>query len=108
MNIQAFSGPSRTLTGTSTEHSNIERPSYLGKWLTRKKKLNNTLEEIINIDKDLEVYTNHQLSLSNPQVLYKTNVLNFNTQLLRINREEEILVSLNLALISRESSRKIK
>ena len=94
-----------------TEHSNIERPSFLGKWLTKRKKLNNALEEIINIDKDLEVYTNHQLSSLNPQVLYKTNVLNFNTQLSRINREEELLVinePLNLAPIRRESRRKIK
>ena len=95
----------------STEKSFIEKPSFLGRLLARKKKLNNTLEEVVDIDKDLEIYTNHQISLLNLQVLYKTNMLNFSTQFLRINREEEILVTkepVNLRLISKESSRKIR
>ena len=61
------------------------------------------MEDIIDVDKDLEVHTNNQLNLLNPRILYKTNTLNFNTQLLRINREEEILVTtepINLTLIS--------
>ena len=93
MNLQAFSGPNRTLTGITQEKSNIEKPSFLGKFLTKKNKLKNTLEDIIDIDKDLEVYTNNQLNLLNPRVLYKINTLNFNTQLLKINREEELLVT---------------
>ena len=111
MNIQAYSGPSRTFTSITTERSNIKQPSFLGRLLTRKHKLKNTLEEIIDVDKDLEVYTNRQLNLWNPQILYKTNALNLNTQLLRINMEEEILVTtkpINLALVSKESIRKIK
>ena len=107
MNLQAFSGPNRTLTGVTQERSDIEKPSFLGKLLTRKNKLKNTLQDIIDVEKDLEVYTNHQLN----QILYKINALHFNIQLLRINREEEILVTIepiNLALISKESTIKIK
>ena len=47
----------------------------------------------------------------NPRILYKTNTLNFNTQLLSIDREAEILLTpkpINLALVSKESTRKIK
>ena len=91
MSIRAFSGTSRTLTGIIIENSNLSNPSLLGKLIATKNKLNNTLEEVIDVDKDLKIYTNHQL---NSQILYKTNGLNFNTQLLRINREEEILVTI--------------
>ena len=108
MNIQPFSRPSRTIT---TEKSSIGRPSFSERLLASKKKLENTLEEVIDVNRDLDVYTNHQISLLNPQVLYKTNMLSFHTQLLRINREEEILMTkepINLKLISKESSRKIR
>ena len=108
MNIQPFTGPSRTIM---IETSLIGKPSFLERLLVRKKQLNNTLEEIIDIDKNLQIYTYHQINLLNPQVLYKTNMLNFSTQFLRINREEEILVTkelINLILISKKSSRKIR
>ena len=111
MNIQAFSAPSKTLTGVTQERNNIEKPSLLGKLLSRKNKLKSTLEEIIDVEEDLEVDTNNQLNLLNPRILYKTNTLNFSIQLLRINKEEEILVTtepLNLELISKESTQKIK
>ena len=65
----------------------------------------------MDVDRDLALYSNHQLNLLNPQILYRTNVLNFNIQHLRINREEEILVTTepkNLTLVSKESIRKIK
>ena len=70
-----------------------------------------TLEEIIDVDRDLEIYTNHQITLLNPQILYKTPIISFSSQLLRINREEELLVinePVNIRLISKESSRKIR
>ena len=57
MNIQPFSGPSRTIT---TERSSIGRPSFLGRLLSKKRKLENTLEEVIDVNRDLEVYTNHK------------------------------------------------
>ena len=75
------------------------------------KKLELTLEEIIDVDRDLEIYTNHQITLLNPQVLYKTPVISFGSQLLRINREEELLVTTEpvyIRLISKESNRKIR
>ena len=94
MNIRPFSENSRTLTVASRpitrEDNNLSSPSFLGKLITKRNKLNNTLEEVIDIDKDLEFYSNHQLNILNLQILYKTNALNFNTQLLRINKEEEI------------------
>ena len=90
MSLQPFSGTSKTIT---TERSLINKPSFLGKLLARKKKLNATLEEIIDVDRDLEIYTNHQITLLSPQILYKTPVISFNSQLLRINREEELLVT---------------
>ena len=108
MSLQAFTGSSKTIT---SERSLIEKPSFLGRFLARKKKLDITLEELIDVDRDLEIYTNHQITLLNPQILYKTPAISFNTQLLRINREEEILVTtepINLRLISKESSRKIR
>ena len=108
MSIQSFSGPSRTIT---IERSLMGRSSLLGKLLARKKKLETTLEEVIDVERDLEIYTNHQISLLNPQVLYKTPIISFNTQLLRINREEELLVTtdpVNIRLISKKSIRKIR
>ena len=108
MSRQAFNGPSRTIT---SERSLIGKPSFFGKLLAKKKKLEMTLEEIIDVDRDLEIYTNHQVTLLNPQILYKTPVISFNSQLLRINREEELLVTtepVNIRLISKESSRKIR
>ena len=108
MNIQPFSGLSRTIT---TERSSIGRPFVLRRLLAWNMKLESILEEVIDVNRDLDVYTNHQISLLNPQVLYKTNMLSFHTQLLRINREEEILMTkepINLKLISKESSRKIR
>ena len=90
MSLQPFSGNSRTVT---TERSLINKPSFLGKLLARKKKLETILEEIIDVDRALEIYTNHQITLLNPQVLYKTPIINFNSQLLRINREEELLMT---------------
>ena len=56
MNIQTFCGPSRMLTRITTERSNIGNISSLGKLLTRKKKLDNTLAEIIDVGKDFKVY----------------------------------------------------
>ena len=38
-----------------------------------------TLEEIIDVDRDLEIYTKHQITLLNPQILYKTPIINFNS-----------------------------
>ena len=84
MSLQPFSGSSRTVT---TERSLIGKPSFLGKCLAGKKKLDTTLEEIIDVDRDLEIYTNHQITLLHPQILYKTPIISFNSQLLRINRE---------------------
>ena len=59
----------------------------------------------------MELYSNHQINLLNPQILYKTNATNFNTQLLQINREKEIFVTIelkNLTIVKKESIRKIK
>ena len=70
-----------------------------------------TLEEIIDVDRYLEIYTKHQITLLNPQILYKTPIINFNSQLLRINREEELLVTnepVNIRLISKENSKIIR
>ena len=63
MSLQPFSGYSRTIT---TERSPIGKPSILGRLLARKEKLEMTLEELIDIDRDLEIYTNHQITLLNP------------------------------------------
>ena len=107
MSLQSFGGRSRTIT---TERSIIGKSTFLGKLLAWKKRLETSLEEVIDVDHDLKIYTNHQITLLNPQVLYKTPAISFNIQLLRINREEELLVTtepVNIRLISKESSRKI-
>ena len=64
MSLQPFSGPSRTIT---SERSLIGKPSFLRKLLAKKKKLEMTVEEIMDVDRDLEIYTNHQLTLLNPK-----------------------------------------
>ena len=72
--------PSRTLIGITNENSNIEKRSFLERLLTIKKnRLRNTLEEIVDVDKDLEIHTNHQVNLLNSQIIYRINALNFNT-----------------------------
>ena len=79
--------------------------------MARKKKLDTTLKDIIDVDRDLAIYTNHQITSLNPQILYKTPIISFNSHLLRINREEGLLVTtepVNIRLISKESSRKIR
>ena len=95
MNTRPFSKNNRTLIGTSRmitrEENSLSSPCFLGKLTIGKNRLNITLEEVIDVDKDLELYCSHQLNLLNPQILYKTNALNFNTQLLRINRERKNL-----------------
>ena len=68
---------SRTFTGITNENSNIKKPCFLGRLLPRKNKLRNTLK--VDVDKDLELHTNHQINLLNPQILYRSNSLNFNT-----------------------------
>lgn len=115
MNIIPFSGNSVTLASTSRnitkEDSSISKPSFLSRILKNKSKLNVTLEEVVDVEKDLEIYHNHHIELLNPKILYKTGNLSFNSQLLRINREEEILVTTNevrIPLVSLESIRKIK
>ena len=90
MSLQSFSGTGRIVT---TERSLIGKPLFLERLLARKKTLETSLEEIIDVDCDLRIYTNHQITLLNPQVLYKTPIINFNSQLLRINREEELLMT---------------
>ena len=49
MSLQPFNGPSRIIT---TERSIIGKSSLLGKLLARKKKLETTLEEVIDIERD--------------------------------------------------------
>ena len=66
MSGRAFSGTSRTLTEITIENSNLRNLSILGRLITRNNKLNNILEEVIGVDRDLEIYTNHQLNLLNP------------------------------------------
>lgn len=100
MNITLFSGTSRTLASTSRniikEDSYIDKPSFLDRTLKNKNRLSITLEEVIDVEKDLKIYHNHQIELLNPKVLYKTGNLSFNTQVVRItrvvriNREEKI------------------
>ena len=51
MSLQPFGGHSRTIT---TERGLIEKPSFLGRLLARKKKLEMTLEEIVDVNRDLE------------------------------------------------------
>ena len=75
MNNKPFSETSGTLAETSRSitkvENNLSSLSFLGRLLTKKNKLNNALEAIVDIDRDLEIYSNHQLTLLNPKSYIK-------------------------------------
>ena len=60
MSLQPFSGPSRTIT---IERSLIGKLSFLRRLLTRKKKLEMTLGEIIDVDRDSTFLVPNYLSM---------------------------------------------
>lgn len=74
-----------------------------------KEKNNQQLEEIIDTDKDIQIFQQNQLNLLNPKVLYNTNS---KSQLYRHYREEQLSVlgknSVSLPLINAESIKEIK
>ncbi|KAK8957539.1 hypothetical protein KSP39_PZI001120 [Platanthera zijinensis] len=108
MSSQAIATTSRTVT---SENSQVGTPSLLGQLLRHKPKKETVLEEVLDVEQDLVLYNNHQISLLNPKVLYHVGRFNFNTQLLRINREEELLVTNfpnNIKLISQNTISQIK
>ena len=77
------------------EQGNIRGQSFLARMFNRGTP-NNTkraLEEIIDINRDEELFNNYQISMLNPEILYRTRPMNIQTQLIRINREERILVT---------------
>ena len=60
MSLQPFTGHSRTIT---TKRSFIGSPSFLGRLLARKKKLEMTLGEIIDVDRDSTFLVPNYLSM---------------------------------------------
>ena len=75
MNNKPFSETSGTLAETSRSitkvENNLSSLSFLGRLLSKENKLNNALEAIVDIDRDLEIYSNHQLTLLNPKSYIK-------------------------------------
>lgn len=104
-----FTGTSRTI---SKENSRIGEKNFMDKLVGRKSCSDiTTLEEIVDIDKDLEVYNNQEINLLNPRILYHVGRFKSGSSLLKINREEQILVTeraVNLQLVSKQTTREIK
>lgn len=102
MRRRSFSGPSRTLNKTTrVESSLLDR--------IRNNTNRNTqthLEEIVDLDRDLEIYRNNDIILLNPWQLYQVGFLRSNTRLFRSSREESLSVTIEaktLKLITRNS-----
>jgi len=70
------------------------------------------LDEIIDVDRDIEIFKQNKLKLLNPQVLYNTGLFSSTTHLYRHYREEQLSVSENdsesINLISKESIQEIQ
>lgn len=76
--LESFSGPSRVLEGRR----------YDANWLdTLVNKRNNTvsynhhLKDVIDIDKDLTLFSNKQLNILNPKRLYGQELVNFSSSI---------------------------
>jgi len=87
--------------------------NMLARILTRKRQDDNQkLDEIIDIDKDIQIFQQNQLRLLNPKILYNTGYFSNNSQLYRHYREEQLsaigskVATLNL--VNPDSVRQIK
>jgi hypothetical protein len=69
-------------------------------------------DEVIDIDRDVEIFSNNQLSLLNPRVLYKTGQWTFRTGFFRHYRDVKVGCgkneAVNLNLIGPESIRSLR
>ena len=70
------------------------------------------LDELIDVDRDIEIFKQNKLKLLNPQVLYNTGFFSSTAHLYRHYREEQLSVSEddseNINLISKESMQEIQ
>ena len=115
-----FLGRSRTLQESRNSTSNIQSIVTSDSFLNRiiRRGLGSTsnqqiiqLEEEINLDRNIDLYNQHQLDILNPRVLYQTGFRNINTVLIRSSREESLRVidkTVTIDLFSPETIQKIK
>ena len=116
---RSVSGRSRTLQEARNSTSNIQdtitSDNFLNKILNRRPGSSNQqivqLEEEIDLDRNINLYNQHQLDILNPKTLYQTGMLNVNTVLIRSSREESLRVldkTVTIDLFSPETIQKIK
>ena len=115
-----FLGRSRTLQEARNSTSNIQSivtsDSFLNRIIRRGSGSTSNqqiiqLEEEINLDRNIDLYNQHQLDILNPRVLYQTGFRNINTVLIRSSREESLRVidkTITIDLFSPETIQKIK
>lgn len=85
--LQPFSGPSRVLEGRRSYASTSRLENLL---IRRNSLINLRLEEVIDIDKNLSLFSNEQLNLLNPRRLYDQGILSFSTSIFRHRRIEAL------------------
>ena len=113
-------GRSRTIqearNSTSSIQDTITSDSFLNRIIRRGSGSNSSsqtihLEEEIDVDRNINLYNQHQLDILNPRILYQTGIFNINTTLIRSSREESLRVvdkTVTIDLLSPETIQKIK
>ena len=82
-----FTGTPRRLSVDSRTELSTSTP-WVNSILRRTQSTSNTLEELIDVENDLTVFSNDQLSILNPTTLYRSGIFRINTGLYRHHREE--------------------
>jgi ribonuclease HI len=115
-----YLGRSRTIQEARSSTSNIQdtitSDSFLNRIIRRGSGCTSSqqivqLEEEIDLNRNINLYNQHQLDILNPRILYQTGVLNVNTTLIRSTREESLRVvdkMVTIDLFSPETIERIK
>lgn len=92
----SFSDPSWTLTDDRSNRTNetnsISSLGWIDNVLRRSTNTQTQLEEIIDLNRDIEIFSNNQLNTLNPREIYRTGVFTVITGLYRHHREQMFAV----------------
>ena len=107
--ITPFTGSSQTITQPTLNKT----PSLLQKiFNTGNSSTSRTLEDLIDVNNNLQIYSNQQLQSLNPKVLYGINQLSFSSSVYRHQREEALAIpdekTVILTLMNDESQKQIE
>ena len=116
--MNPFTGRSRTVAETINPSNNRTitqntNRNILEQILNRTSRSNSSrIEELIDADDNIEVYSNSQLTALNPRVLYQVNPLNYRSNIYRHIREQPLSLPDDsteiINLITPESHREIR